>query len=81
MTERQWQEVYTIVRKYQFALHATTNNQEEYDKLKDILDNLYPLAYPSKWTSHYTKSIIFSLHLKQCLIMISLEHEKQSPQV
>ena len=48
MTERQWQEVYTIVRKYQFALHATTNNQEEYDKLKDILDNLYTLAYPSK---------------------------------
>ena len=48
MTEREWQEVYTIVRKYQFALHATTGNQEEYDKLKTILDKLYPLAYPSK---------------------------------
>ena len=36
-----------LVRKYQFALHATTGNQEEYDKLKTILDKLYPLAYPS----------------------------------
>ena len=33
------------------------------------------------WTSHYTKSTTFSLHLKQCLIMTSQEHEKQSPQV
>ena len=48
MTEREWQDVYTIVRKYQFALLATSGNQEEYDKLKSILDNLYPLAYPSK---------------------------------
>jgi len=47
MTEREWQEVYTIVRKYQFALLTTKGNQEEYDKLKSILDHLYPLAYPS----------------------------------
>lgn len=47
MTESEWQEVFSIVRKYQFALHATSNNQQEYDKLKSILDKLYPLAYPS----------------------------------
>lgn len=47
MTESEWQEVFSIVRKYQFALHATSNNQVEYDKLATILDKLYPLAYPS----------------------------------
>ena len=47
MTEREWQEVFTIVRKYQFALLATSGNHQEYDKLTTILDKLYPLAYPS----------------------------------
>jgi hypothetical protein len=47
MTESEWQQVYLIVRKYQFALRATSNDQEEHDKLVSILDKLHPLAYPS----------------------------------
>lgn len=47
MTESEWQQVYLIVRKYQFAINATSNDQEEHDKLATILDKLYPLAYPS----------------------------------
>ena len=30
------------------------------------------------WIYPYKKSTTFSLHYKQCLIMTSLEHEKQS---
>jgi len=48
MTERQWQEVFSTVRKKQKIMHGNRYYQEEYDNLTQILNELYPLAYPSK---------------------------------
>ena len=47
VTDRQWQEVESIVRQYQRSLLATFNHQdkERYDELKPILDELYDLAH------------------------------------
>jgi len=46
MTQRQWQEIYTIVRREQKGLLATFD-EDRYNELSDILDELYPIAYPS----------------------------------
>ena len=47
MTEKQWQEVESIVRKHQRSLLATFNNEdkERYDELNPILNELYNLAH------------------------------------
>ena len=45
MTERQWQEVYTIVRKYQRNMAGNRYYEKDYAELSNILDELYPLAY------------------------------------
>ncbi len=47
LTKRQWQEVFTIVRREQKGLLATFD-EDRYNELNDILDKLYPLAYTSK---------------------------------
>jgi hypothetical protein len=47
MTLRQWQEVFTIVRREQKQL-LEFFDEDRYNELTDILDELYPLAYPSK---------------------------------
>jgi len=47
MTTRQWQEVFTIVRREQKGILAMFD-EDKYNELTDILDQLYPLAYPSK---------------------------------
>ena len=47
MTESEWQEVYSIVRKYQLALLTTSNNQDDLDRIATILDKLKSVAYPS----------------------------------
>ena len=44
MTQRQWQEVFSIVRKEQKGL-LSMFDEDRYNELKDILDKLYPLAY------------------------------------
>ena len=46
MTQRQWQEVFTIVRREQKSLLAFYD-EDRYNELTDILDNLYDYAYPS----------------------------------
>jgi len=46
MTQRQWQEVYTIVRREQKGL-LSFYDEDRYNELTDILDNLYDYAYPS----------------------------------
>ena len=46
MTNRQWQEVFSIVRREQKSLLALFD-EDRYNELTDILDQLYPLAYPS----------------------------------
>ena len=48
LTKRQWQEVFTIVRREQKGLLKEMWDKQHYDELNDILDKLYPLAYPSK---------------------------------
>ena len=48
MTERQWQEVFSIVRKYQRNMIGNSYYQKEYDNLTTILDQLYPLAYANQ---------------------------------
>ena len=45
MEQRQWQEVFTIVRKYQKNMHGNSYYDSEYDRLNKVLDELYPLAY------------------------------------
>jgi len=47
VTDRQWQEVESIVRKYQRSLLATFNHEdkERYAELNPILDELYDLAH------------------------------------
>ena len=47
MTQRQWQEVFTIVRREQKGLLKEMWDKEHYDELTAILDELYPIAYPS----------------------------------
>jgi len=46
MTQRQWQEVFTIVRREQ-KKHLEFFDEDRYNELTDILDNLYDYAYPS----------------------------------
>ena len=45
MEQRQWQEVFTIVRKYQKNLLGNAYYDSEYHRLNKVLDELYPLAY------------------------------------
>ena len=45
MDQRQWQEVFTIVRKYQRNMLGNTYDRSEYEKLDKILSELYPYAY------------------------------------
>jgi len=45
MEQRQWQEVFTIVRKYQKNMHSNAYYRSEYDRLNKVLDELYPLEY------------------------------------
>ena len=47
LTKRQWQEVFTIVRREQKGLLAMFD-EDRYNELNDILDKLYPLAYTSR---------------------------------
>lgn len=44
MTGRQWQEIFSIVRREQKSLLALYD-EDRYNELNDILDQLYPLAY------------------------------------
>lgn len=44
MTYRQWQEVFSIVRREQKESLALYD-EDRYNYLSDILDELYPLAY------------------------------------
>ena len=44
LTKRQWQEVFTIVRREQKGL-LEMFDEDRYNELNDILDKLYPLAY------------------------------------
>lgn len=46
MTQRQWQQVFTIVRREQKGL-LQFFDEDRYNELTDILDNLYDYAYPS----------------------------------
>ena len=45
MEQRQWQEVFTIVRKYKKNMLSTSYSCSEYEKLNKILDELEPYAY------------------------------------
>jgi len=45
MDQRQWQEVFTIVKKYQRNMFSTTYDRSEYEKLTKILNELEPYAY------------------------------------
>jgi hypothetical protein len=47
MTQRQWQEVFSIVRREQKELFSEYDAfpTERYNELNDILDQLYPIAY------------------------------------
>ena len=40
MDQRQWQEVFSIVRKYQRNMFGTTYDSSEYKKLNEILNEL-----------------------------------------
>ena len=44
MTQRQWQEVFSIVRREQKEQLAFFD-EDRYNELTDILDKLYSLAY------------------------------------
>ena len=48
MTTRQWQEVYSIVRKKQKVIAGSKMYEDEYRKLGDILSELYSLAYDAE---------------------------------
>jgi len=45
MEQKQWQEIMTIVRKYQKNMADNPYYRSEYDRLNKVLDELYPLAY------------------------------------
>ena len=45
MQQRQWQKVFTIVRKYQRNMFGTSYDRSEYEKLTKILNELEPYAY------------------------------------
>ena len=45
MTQRQWQEVFTIVRREQKELLSEFWDKDRYEELSKILDELYPIAY------------------------------------
>jgi hypothetical protein len=48
MKQRQWQEVFTIVRKYQknmLGASYDSYDRSEYEKLTKILNELEPYAY------------------------------------
>ena len=45
MDQRQWQEVFTIVRKHQRNMFGTTYDRSEYERLTKILNELEPYAY------------------------------------
>ena len=47
MEQRQWQDVFSIVRKHQRTLLSTFNNDDkkEYHRLNEILNELEPYAY------------------------------------
>ena len=44
MTQRQWQEVFSIVRNEQKGLLKEFWDKDRYDELSKILDDLYPIA-------------------------------------
>jgi len=48
VTERQWQEVEAIVRKYQRNMAGNRYYENDYAELSNILDELYLLAHPPK---------------------------------
>ena len=48
MTQRQWQEVFSIVRREQKELLTGVFDGDRYDELSKILDDLYPIAYGGK---------------------------------
>jgi len=48
MDQRQWQEVFSIVRKYQKNMQGNTYYEDEYKNLTQILDELYDFAYSNK---------------------------------
>ena len=45
MEQRQWQEVFTIVRKYQRNMLGASYDRSEYERLTKILNELEPYAY------------------------------------
>ena len=45
MEQRQWQEVFTIVRKYQKNMLGNAYYHSEYHRLNKILNELEPYAY------------------------------------
>jgi len=45
MEQRQWQEVFTIVRKYQKNMRGNPSYKDEYERLHEILNEMEPLAY------------------------------------
>ena len=45
MDQKQWQEVFTIVRKYQKNMAGNRYYRSEFDRLEKILEELNPLAY------------------------------------
>ena len=47
LTNRQWQQVFSIVRQKQKTL-LEQYDEDHYNELTEILDKLYPLAYTSK---------------------------------
>ena len=48
VTDRQWQEVESIVRKYQRNMEGNPIYTDEYNNLNTILDELYDLAHGAK---------------------------------
>ena len=50
MTQRQWQEVFSIVRKHQKESFTRLRGDymKEYEELREILDELYTYAYDQK---------------------------------
>ena len=45
MEQRQWQEIFTIVRKYQRNMVGNPYYKSEYERLHKILNELEPYAY------------------------------------
>lgn len=50
MTQRQWQEVFSIVRKHQKESFTRLRGDymKEYEELREILNELYTYAYDQK---------------------------------